>query len=366
MLSWKQINKKWFSTILISGNLLIAGIVLIFISFKDETIFPHSLEDYRIIGYHEEGPSHSVYSIQKSPNKLTLSYSLTSSRPDPFTAVVISKKDSTQTLVDLDDMNKIMFRIKAKKGKRIPVMLTFEEPSVNDTLKKHKRIAFEDEIQIGDKEEYELNLQNFKPADWWLRFHGKNQTDLRVFEYKNLKSIIIGSCKILKGGGNDEIEISEINIYHNNKPLIFKALLFTLCFNISVFFVFIFPVNKKIFVPVQATNIEPIDHEKLEAIKLFIGQKFSNPELNLHHAEDKLNINAKEINTILKQDLNSNFNQYLNMVRIIEAKNLLLQTHLPIAEIAVKCGYKHVTHFNRIFKGETNLSPKDFKLQHKV
>ena len=54
------------------------------------------------------------------------------------------------------------------------------------------------------------------------------------------------------------------------------------------------------------------------------------------------------------------FSQYLNAVRLEHAIELLKNNteHLAITEIAAKCGFDTIRHFNRVFKDITGMSPR--------
>lgn len=53
--------------------------------------------------------------------------------------------------------------------------------------------------------------------------------------------------------------------------------------------------------------------------------------------------------------------EYLNNYRINASKALLMETNMPINEIALKVGFCHVNNFIREFKVITGLTPKKFK-----
>ena len=53
--------------------------------------------------------------------------------------------------------------------------------------------------------------------------------------------------------------------------------------------------------------------------------------------------------------------EYLNNTRIKAAQQLLLTTHMPISEISEQAGYESHTHFSRVFKQFTNLSPMQYR-----
>jgi transcriptional regulator GlxA family with amidase domain len=43
------------------------------------------------------------------------------------------------------------------------------------------------------------------------------------------------------------------------------------------------------------------------------------------------------------------------------ATELLLNTSLPVSEICFECGFENPTHFSRVFKERTGLSPAQFR-----
>lgn len=56
------------------------------------------------------------------------------------------------------------------------------------------------------------------------------------------------------------------------------------------------------------------------------------------------------------------FVDYLNYIRITEAKKLLLTTKMNVTEVALNVGYSNTSYFIRQFKRYNKLSPKQFQL----
>lgn len=48
-------------------------------------------------------------------------------------------------------------------------------------------------------------------------------------------------------------------------------------------------------------------------------------------------------------------------IRIENAKRLLSETDIPVSEIALRCGYSNLTHFNRQFKSTTDITPSAYR-----
>jgi AraC-like DNA-binding protein/ligand-binding sensor protein len=65
---------------------------------------------------------------------------------------------------------------------------------------------------------------------------------------------------------------------------------------------------------------------------------------------------------LFKKATGLTFTEYLGRVRIEKAKALLLNPHLRVSEIAYDVGFQSLTHFNRVFRQVTGLSPTAFRV----
>jgi AraC-like DNA-binding protein len=61
--------------------------------------------------------------------------------------------------------------------------------------------------------------------------------------------------------------------------------------------------------------------------------------------------------------MGENFSTYLNRIRVEKVKHLLLETELPLSEIASICCFEDQSWFSRIFKTFTGISPGKFRAQ---
>jgi AraC-like DNA-binding protein len=55
------------------------------------------------------------------------------------------------------------------------------------------------------------------------------------------------------------------------------------------------------------------------------------------------------------------FTSYLGRVRVEKAKQLLLNPHARISEVAYEVGFQSLTHFNRVFRKLTGESPSAYR-----
>jgi AraC-like DNA-binding protein len=62
---------------------------------------------------------------------------------------------------------------------------------------------------------------------------------------------------------------------------------------------------------------------------------------------------------LFKKGTGVTFTEYLSRVRVEKAKNLLLNPHLRVSEVAYDVGFQSLTHFNRVFRQWlVNLPPR--------
>jgi AraC-like DNA-binding protein len=104
----------------------------------------------------------------------------------------------------------------------------------------------------------------------------------------------------------------------------------------------------------------------LVEVRKYIEQHYSNPDLSLDYLSDRFQINAKYLSQLFKEEFGENFIDFLTVLRVNQAKRLLMNKHEPIQEIGEKVGYLNAVTFRRVFRRLEGISPLDFKKQNKL
>ncbi|WP_269236058.1 helix-turn-helix domain-containing protein [Flavobacterium flavigenum] len=78
---------------------------------------------------------------------------------------------------------------------------------------------------------------------------------------------------------------------------------------------------------------------------------------------EKLNISSRYLSDILKQETGKTALELIHLYLISEAKNLLKEGKMNIAEISISLGFENATYFSRLFKKEVGISPNAFREQ---
>ena len=86
-------------------------------------------------------------------------------------------------------------------------------------------------------------------------------------------------------------------------------------------------------------------------------------ELSLAELAEQIDTSDKKLSTLLNQNLETNFYDYINSFRIAAFKKEVSEgklEHLSIVGLALQCGFKSKSSFYRAFKKETGMSPSQF------
>jgi AraC-like DNA-binding protein/ligand-binding sensor protein len=86
-------------------------------------------------------------------------------------------------------------------------------------------------------------------------------------------------------------------------------------------------------------------------------------QVTLEQAAAAMNVSTFYFCKLFKKATGMTFTEYLGRVRVEKAKNLLLNPHLRISEIAYSVGFQSLTHFNRLFRQFAGESPSNFRLR---
>ena len=97
-----------------------------------------------------------------------------------------------------------------------------------------------------------------------------------------------------------------------------------------------------------------------------IAENLSNPELDQHLLCRELGISRAALYNKMKSITGSGAKEYITRIRIDKAKDLILTTNLPVADISEQTGFTSQSYFSTAFKAQTGLTPSQFKHQQKL
>jgi AraC-like DNA-binding protein/ligand-binding sensor protein len=108
---------------------------------------------------------------------------------------------------------------------------------------------------------------------------------------------------------------------------------------------------------VQDSEAEP---PMIRRAKAHIAGHYGDP-ISLDEIARAMHVSTFYFCKMFKKATGLTFTDYLGRVRVEKAKNLLLNPHLRVSEIAYTVGFQSLTHFNRVFRKVAGEAPTDFR-----
>ncbi len=72
-------------------------------------------------------------------------------------------------------------------------------------------------------------------------------------------------------------------------------------------------------------------------------------------------MSSRNLNLICQNILQQSVSEIIETRKLIEAKNLLTTTDMPVSEIGYELGYKEKTYFTSQFKKKSGQTPTEFR-----
>lgn len=89
-------------------------------------------------------------------------------------------------------------------------------------------------------------------------------------------------------------------------------------------------------------------------------------EVTLREISKQIGISQQHMCRIFREHLNVHFTEYVTRVRLNIAMEMILNTDLPMAEIAERCGFKSASYFSTVFGKYEHMTPNNYRKQYKV
>ena len=104
----------------------------------------------------------------------------------------------------------------------------------------------------------------------------------------------------------------------------------------------------------------PHSHRIINKARIYLESNFQY-QLMVEDVAREMSVSTSHFKKIFKRDLGYTFSNYLNMLRIQKAKELLLKSKMSITEIAYNIGYNDSNYFSTVFKNIEGVSPREYR-----
>lgn len=117
----------------------------------------------------------------------------------------------------------------------------------------------------------------------------------------------------------------------------------------------------------NAIHIDSIDENRVFSRPYQVVQQVINylennynKKISLEEVAQKVYLNPVYLSTVIKQETGHTFSDYITLIRVEKAKKLL-DSRLPVKEVARKVGYPDSNYFCRVFKKVTGVTATDYR-----
>jgi AraC-like DNA-binding protein len=128
-------------------------------------------------------------------------------------------------------------------------------------------------------------------------------------------------------------------------------------------------IRKTVYDHYSISEVLTGKNEHITALENYLKteRNFLNPNVSLDEIANQLNLSTGHLSKVINTELNISFKDYLNNLRVEEAKRYLNDpdfSNYTLVAIGLEAGFNSKSAFNASFKKITGLTPSQFRSQH--
>lgn len=102
----------------------------------------------------------------------------------------------------------------------------------------------------------------------------------------------------------------------------------------------------------------------VERAKTYILEN-SDKLLTVRDVSEYISLNPEYFTRLFKKETGYNIKDYIIQCKLSIAKDLLVNSDLPISMVALELGYSNFSHFTQMFKRAEGITPKEYRIQQR-
>jgi len=107
------------------------------------------------------------------------------------------------------------------------------------------------------------------------------------------------------------------------------------------------------------------EHVFLNYTTEIINANLQNEQFGVSTLAQQIGMSRSNLHRKIKSETGKSVSQFINQVRLEKAGKLLLDTSLPVSEIAFDTGFHSVSYFSKCFHEFFGVSPRHFRNKNK-
>lgn len=122
----------------------------------------------------------------------------------------------------------------------------------------------------------------------------------------------------------------------------------------------------------QFLNRKELSNTLLEEFNQNLTRYFESGQLedkgvpSIEQLADNMSVSQRYLSDTLKRETGKTATEHIQLFLIDEAKNMLLQPHKSISEVAYALGFEYPQYFSSLFKKKEGVSPSQYREQYRM
>jgi AraC-like DNA-binding protein len=339
-------------------------------SRKSFVIFPDSKNRYRVHTYSDTSDSNkdgkSVISTPVvSGAGLTYDYTLKKGDPYPYAGLYVNLMPGS-VFLDISRFDYVLLELDAQKAQTVDVYLkAFVDGFTTLGQENTQELLMKEITADSTFSRYKISLNELIHPSWWLEDNKIAESKLGKPHFSKLISMQLQNGISTPFDTPIQITIKKIAFVHKTGLTMLMIVVGLLLYFFAYMLAFLV-IQRKIKAQQKVISYKELEVENdadkdVQRIMSAVAKHYADPEFTVEKLAREAGVSASRIPGMLKERFNMNFKQYLNIIRITEAKRLLRETDNQITTCAYNVGYNNIPHFNRTFKQLEGISPKEYR-----
>lgn len=106
---------------------------------------------------------------------------------------------------------------------------------------------------------------------------------------------------------------------------------------------------------------DTIHNRKIQEVILYVNKNYADSTMTLQDIANSIYINPNYLSNLFKKITGKNLNEYINIVRVENAKKLLTDSSIKVYEISEHIGFCDPNYFATIFKKYVGCTPSQYR-----
>ena len=314
----------------------------------------------------EEGDTvRSKAQIDTSGGHLHFSYTLDSKSKKPFAMLLFHAHELVRT-INLERYRFIDIDIDSKSSNDFDITLYMYIPGFSNPeyVETHRPYTMKCRV-LQNKTHYHYPIKELATPAWWFNTYNTNDETIPKTDWKKLTHLSLSDFG--DGPFNKTQHLFLKRLRFKDSMLIEAGVSFLAT---SLYLIILLPVlylirkrkNQNIKEKIYNGNSErSYTDEQSEKLITFLLARYKDPLLSHEKITAAININSIQVNDILLNKFGVKYKEYINQLRISEAKRLLVESDCQINEISEQVGFCYPNSFSRAFKVIEGVTPNQYR-----